>query len=51
MAFRNFDPNSVSTLHISYHLGEHYNSVRRLDDPMTGPALPIGPDLKEIEIP
>lgn len=25
----------------SYHDGEHYNSVRREDDPAGGPALPI----------
>jgi len=24
---------SVPTLHLSYHLGRHYNSVRRADDP------------------
>jgi len=24
---------SVPTIHISYHMGEHYNSVRRFDDP------------------
>ncbi len=51
MGFRNFDPATVPTLHISYHLGEHYNSVRLKTDPGTGPALPIGADLKEIEIP
>jgi hypothetical protein len=25
----------------SYHDGEHYNSVRRQDDPGDGPAKPI----------
>lgn len=35
---------SVPTIHLSYHLGEHYNSVRLAEDPMNGPAIscPIG---------
>ena len=31
-AVSNFDPNAVRTIHLSYHLGEHYNSVRLLED-------------------
>jgi len=46
MAFSNFDWGSVPTLHISYHLGEHYNSVRLLEDPCNGPPLPIGHELQ-----
>jgi hypothetical protein len=35
---------SVPTLHLSFHLGQHYNSVRKKDDPCNGPAIdqPIG---------
>jgi hypothetical protein len=43
---------SVPTIHLSYHLGRHYNSVRREDDPMlpkTKP-LPIGHDLEKVRI-
>jgi len=46
MAFSNYAWGSVPTLHISYHLGEHYNSVRLLEDPGDGPAMPIGHELK-----
>lgn len=28
-------------IHLSYHDGEHYNSVRRADDHTSGPPLPI----------
>ncbi len=28
-------------IHVSYHDGEHYNSVRRADDHTSGPPLPI----------
>lgn len=45
MSFMNFpqgDPN-IKTIHISYHLGEHYNSVRLIDDVEEGvPAKNIG---------
>lgn len=42
------------TLHISYHLGEHFNSIRRGDDPiMRGAApikhFPIGHDLEKVK--
>lgn len=42
---------SKPTIHLSYHLGEHYNSVRRGDDPVNrgeAPvvAYPIGHDLE-----
>ena len=50
MAFSNYDWGSVPTLHISYHLGEHYNSVRLLEDPGTGLPLPIGHELKVRDI-
>ena len=38
---------SVPTLHLSYHLGQHYNSLRKESDPCSGPALdfPIGHQL------
>lgn len=38
MAQEFFPWDTVPTLHISYHLGEHYNSVRACADPLTGPA-------------
>ncbi|CAK9269407.1 unnamed protein product [Sphagnum jensenii] len=37
----NFESADACTLHLSYHDGEHYNSVRRLDDFGIGPAQPI----------
>ena len=48
MAFSNFPWGSVPTIHISYHMGEHYNSVRLIDDTGSDPAIakPIGHDLK-----
>ena len=44
---------TVPTLHISYHLGEHYNSVRAQADPLTGPATdyPVSHILQEVEQP
>ncbi|KAG0569919.1 hypothetical protein KC19_6G125000 [Ceratodon purpureus] len=39
--FRNFNTADAKTIHLSYHDGEHYNSVRRQDDPGDGPAKPI----------
>ena len=43
----------MPTLHIAYHLGEHYNSVRRADDPGDGPAIsyPVSHLLQEVELP
>ncbi|XP_057544773.1 OVARIAN TUMOR DOMAIN-containing deubiquitinating enzyme 7 isoform X3 [Amaranthus tricolor] len=38
---RNFDNPRVRMIHLSYHDGEHYNSVRSKDDPCNGPARPI----------
>lgn len=51
MAQEFFPWGSVPTLHISYHLGEHYNSVRAAADPLTGPAIdyPVSHILKEVE--
>jgi OTU domain-containing protein 3 len=46
MVFANHPLGSVPTIHISYHLGEHYNSVRLIDDPCSGPPLTIGHELK-----
>ena len=37
---KNWD-HPTQTLHMSYHMGEHYNSVRLMDDPGTDRALPI----------
>lgn len=42
------------TIHLSFHLGEHYNSVRRGDDPVVRGeaavvAYPIGHDLEKIK--
>ncbi|XP_078443473.1 SEC-C motif-containing protein / OTU-like cysteine protease family protein isoform X2 [Wolffia australiana] len=38
---RNFHAQGSRMVHISYHDGEHYNSVRLKDDPCTGPANTI----------
>ncbi|KAH1202610.1 OTU domain-containing protein 3 [Glycine max] len=38
---RNFDNRGVRMIHLSYHDGEHYNSVRLKDDPCDGAARPI----------
>lgn len=32
---------SVPTIHLSYHMGSHYNSIRRADDPCTVGDPPI----------
>lgn len=44
---------SVPTIHLSYHLGSHYNSVRRKDDPCLVDEIPyekypIGHNLQKI---
>ncbi|KAJ8437026.1 hypothetical protein Cgig2_010371 [Carnegiea gigantea] len=38
---RNFDNQGAHMIHLSYHDGEHYNSVRLKEDPCDGPARPI----------
>uniref|UniRef100_A0A7C8ZWS5 OTU domain-containing protein n=1 Tax=Opuntia streptacantha TaxID=393608 RepID=A0A7C8ZWS5_OPUST len=38
---RNFDNQAAQMIHLSYHDGEHYNSVRLKEDPCDGPARPI----------
>lgn len=38
---RNFDHCGARMIHLSYHDGEHYNSVRSHEDPCDGPARPI----------
>ncbi|PKA49899.1 hypothetical protein AXF42_Ash019215 [Apostasia shenzhenica] len=38
---RNFSDKEASMVHLSYHDGEHYNSVRLKEDPCEGPARPI----------
>jgi len=44
---------SVPTIHISYHMGEHYNSVRRFDDPGFRPAISgdfvVGHELEKVK--
>eukprot|EP00899_Mesostigma_viride_P027824 jgi/Mesvir1/8226/Mv12512-RA.1 len=35
---RNFPPGKARVLHLSYHDGDHYNSVRPIDDTSDGPA-------------
>ncbi|XP_078173987.1 SEC-C motif-containing protein / OTU-like cysteine protease family protein isoform X1 [Carex rostrata] len=37
----NFATDEVNMIHLSYHHGEHYNSVRLREDPCEGPAKPI----------
>ncbi|KAI8542126.1 hypothetical protein RHMOL_Rhmol08G0115100 [Rhododendron molle] len=38
---RNFDSHETRMVHLSYHDGEHYNSVRLKEDTSNGPARPI----------
>ncbi|KAL1564161.1 ubiquitinyl hydrolase 1 [Salvia divinorum] len=38
---QNFDKHEVLMIHLSYHDGEHYNSVRSKEDTCSGPARPI----------
>ncbi|OIV93868.1 hypothetical protein TanjilG_05571 [Lupinus angustifolius] len=38
---RNFDDRGARMIHLSYHDGEHYNSVRLKDDDCDGPAKSI----------
>lgn len=38
---RNFSGRETTMIHLSYHDGEHYNSVRLLDDACEGPAKTI----------
>lgn len=45
---------SVPTIHLSFHLNEHYNSVRRGDDPCEAEKppvehYPIGHDLESLK--
>ncbi|XP_072968168.1 OVARIAN TUMOR DOMAIN-containing deubiquitinating enzyme 7 isoform X1 [Typha angustifolia] len=37
----NFNGREANRIHLCYHDGEHYNSVRLEDDPCEGPAMPI----------
>eukprot|EP01026_Neomeris_dumetosa_P069245 TRINITY_DN68332_c0_g2_i2.p2 TRINITY_DN68332_c0_g2~~TRINITY_DN68332_c0_g2_i2.p2 ORF type:complete len:487 (-),score=99.43 TRINITY_DN68332_c0_g2_i2:813-2273(-) len=37
----NFPENEAETIHISYHDGEHYNSVRGIEDFSSGPPAPF----------
>jgi hypothetical protein len=45
-----FDAGTVPTVNISFHNGDHYNSVRRINDPGTGPANPVGHELTIQEV-
>ncbi|XP_019183593.1 PREDICTED: OTU domain-containing protein 3 isoform X3 [Ipomoea nil] len=38
---RNFDNREAQMIHLSYHDGEHYNSVRLKEDSCSGPARPV----------
>ncbi|KAL0461804.1 UNVERIFIED_CONTAM: OVARIAN TUMOR DOMAIN-containing deubiquitinating enzyme 7 [Sesamum latifolium] len=38
---QNFDKHEARMIHLSYHDGEHYNSVRSKEDTCCGPARPI----------
>ncbi|XP_057770263.1 OVARIAN TUMOR DOMAIN-containing deubiquitinating enzyme 7 isoform X3 [Salvia miltiorrhiza] len=38
---QNFDKHEALMIHLSYHDGEHYNSVRSKEDTCSGPARPI----------
>ena len=46
MVFSNYPLGTVKTIHISYHLGEHYNSVRLITDSCDGVPHVIGHELK-----
>lgn len=37
---QNFDMHATQMIHLSYHDGEHYNSLRSKDDNCSGPAKP-----------
>lgn len=46
---------SVPTIHLSFHLDSHYNSIRRGDDPIIKGTLPlneyeIGHDLDKVKL-
>ncbi len=41
-----FPIDKVPTIHLSYHLRKHYNSVRLINDPCNGVPIPIGHELK-----
>jgi len=45
-----YEGSPVRTIHISYHEGDHYNSIRRSDDDKESPAAPITatPTLRDI---
>lgn len=38
---QNFDSKGTRMIHLSYHDGEHYNSIRSKEDSCSGPARPI----------
>lgn len=38
---RNFENQRARMIHLSYHDGEHYNSVRLKEDQCSGPAMPV----------
>ena len=37
--FHPWDTKDLKTIHLSYHQGRHYNSVRSMSDPGRGPAI------------
>jgi len=52
MCFSNFPWGDVTTIHISYHNGDHYNCVRLLNDTEEDvPCQPISHELKLVEPP
>ncbi|XP_073041105.1 OVARIAN TUMOR DOMAIN-containing deubiquitinating enzyme 7-like [Primulina eburnea] len=38
---QNFDVHEAPQIHLSYHYGEHYNSVHLKEDTCSGPARPL----------
>ena len=37
--FHSWDTKGLKVIHLSYHRGRHYNSVRKMTDPGNGPAI------------
>jgi len=50
--FHDWNDAEIPTLHVSFHLGCHYNSVRSIKDDLSGPAtnFPVGHNLKKIDL-
>ena len=49
--FFDWEDPEIPTLHVSFHLGCHYNSVRSIKDDLSGSALafPVGHKLSKVD--